>query len=488
MPQSAFPDLIVAIPGILGSKLVRKENNRLVTVWDFSIRQLPSLLKTLVRNGIVLAGNGIDAPDDGIEAVDLFSYQLLPGFFGVDDYASLIKSLQRGAGKRQLITFPYDWRLSNRHAATRLETTALDALKVWRAESGNDGAKLWLVCHSMGGLVARYFCECLGGAAHTRAIITIGTPHRGSVRALDALVNGKRFGPIDVTRAVRSLPSVYELLPLFPVIRQEAGDEIKMLRIAELFGLDPVTGSDIPGWIGPDPGQSPPLPGIDRDMLKRSLEFHAGIRAPAEARAQRDEPSPYQQKAFFNRRQPTALSARLNGGALQILNTYREERGGRWIEEDSRGDGTVPSFSSVPIEWSHTGDAVPVAEKHAAMQAGIALHDTIFNWLHPQDVRAKKGAGGLDDNHVIALEVPTACVEGDDLIVRAAALLPMNGFVEVVHEDSGSKLRRPIVLAGGDRPTESVFSRLLPGVYRVTAEPADKRLPVVIDRVLVTER
>jgi hypothetical protein len=33
-----------------------------------------------------------------------------------------------------------------------------------------------------------------------------------------------------------------------------------------------------------------------------------------------------------------------------------------------------------------------------------------------------------------------------------------------------------------------VFSRLLPGVYRVTAEPADKRLPVVIDRVLVTER
>jgi pimeloyl-ACP methyl ester carboxylesterase len=284
-------------------------------------------------DGWVVVDQHTDAPDDGIEAVDLFSYQLLPGFFGVDDYASLIKSLQRGAGKRQLITFPYDWRLSNRHAATRLETTALDALKVWRAESGNDGAKLWLVCHSMGGLVARYFCECLGGAAHTRAIITIGTPHRGSVRALDALVNGKRFGPIDVTRTVRSLPSVYELLPLFQVIRQEAGNEIKMLRIAELFGLDPVTGSDIAGWIGPDPGQSPP-PGIDRDMLKRSLEFHAGIRAPAEARAQRDEPSPYQQKAFFNRRQPTALSARLNGKELQILNTYREERGGRWIEED----------------------------------------------------------------------------------------------------------------------------------------------------------
>lgn len=492
MPQSAFGDLIVAIPGILGSRLARKEGGRVVTVWDFSIRHLPALLRTVARNDLMLTGNGIDPPDDGIEAVDLFSYQLLPGFFGVDDYASLLESLQRCVGAGQMITFPYDWRLSNRHAAKRLETAALDALKRWRADSGNAGAKLWLVCHSMGGLVARYFCECLGGAADTRAIITLGTPHRGSVRALDALVNGKRFGlsfaAIDVTRTVRSLPSAYELLPLFPVVRQEAGDGIKMHRVAELFGLDPETGSDIPGWIAPEQqGLPPPLPGIDRAMLKRSLEFHAAIRAPALARAQKGESCPYRQEAFFNRRQPTALSARLKGNELQLLNTYPEERGGRWIEEDARGDGTVPSFSSVPIEWDDTANAVPVAEKHAEMQAGIALQDSVFNWLRPLDVRAMRGVGPCD-TEVIALDVPIACVEGDDVIIRTAALRPTAGFVDVAHVDSGIKSTKPIGLVGNDRTTESVFSRLTPGVHRVTVRAADRRLPAVSDYVLVTER
>jgi hypothetical protein len=35
------------------------------------------------------------------EAADLFSYQLLPGYFGVDDYASLLDSIRRSVGERQ---------------------------------------------------------------------------------------------------------------------------------------------------------------------------------------------------------------------------------------------------------------------------------------------------------------------------------------------------------------------------------------------------
>ena len=62
-----------------------------------------------------------------------------------------------------------------------------------------------------------------GTEGETRAVITVGTPHRGSVRALDALANGKKLGPIDLTKLVRSLPSVYELLPLFPVLREVDG-------------------------------------------------------------------------------------------------------------------------------------------------------------------------------------------------------------------------------------------------------------------------
>ena len=65
MTQDAFGDLVVAIPGILGSRLVRKDGGRLVTVWDFSLRHLPALLRSMATGGLVLDGNGID-PDQGV--------------------------------------------------------------------------------------------------------------------------------------------------------------------------------------------------------------------------------------------------------------------------------------------------------------------------------------------------------------------------------------------------------------------------------------
>ncbi len=45
------------------------------------------------------------------------------------------------------------------------------------------------VCHSKGGLVARWFLEMLGGHDFTRTSITIGTPYRGSINTLNAIVN-----------------------------------------------------------------------------------------------------------------------------------------------------------------------------------------------------------------------------------------------------------------------------------------------------------
>lgn len=119
----------------------------------------------------IVTGKGLDhlnqdsPPDDDVKATDLFNYQLLPGFFGNDDYSALIDRLRSSVKEpgSQVIKFPYDWRASNKWAAERLNIVARDALKEWQHSSGNADAKLWLVCHSMGGLVARYFCEHLGG-------------------------------------------------------------------------------------------------------------------------------------------------------------------------------------------------------------------------------------------------------------------------------------------------------------------------------------
>ncbi|MEW1861446.1 alpha/beta fold hydrolase [Streptomyces sp. NPDC088194] len=52
------------------------------------------------------------------------------------------------------------------------------------AESGH--AQVDIVGHSLGGLVARYYVQCLGGDARVRNLVTMGTPHSGT-RAVPAL-------------------------------------------------------------------------------------------------------------------------------------------------------------------------------------------------------------------------------------------------------------------------------------------------------------
>jgi triacylglycerol lipase len=45
------------------------------------------------------------------------------------------------------------------------------------------GGRVDLVCHSMGGLVARTYLQQLGGARRVDRCITLGTPHRGTYNA-----------------------------------------------------------------------------------------------------------------------------------------------------------------------------------------------------------------------------------------------------------------------------------------------------------------
>ena len=71
----------------------------------------------------------------------------------------------------------------------------------------------------MGGIVSRCFLELLDGWEITRSLITFGTPYRGSVNAIDSVYRGmkKKLGPfkvIDMTAALRSFQSIYELMPI----------------------------------------------------------------------------------------------------------------------------------------------------------------------------------------------------------------------------------------------------------------------------------
>jgi triacylglycerol esterase/lipase EstA (alpha/beta hydrolase family) len=56
--------------------------------------------------------------------------------------------------------------------------------------------KVDLVAHSMGGLVARYYIDCLGGEQHVERLVTLGTPHNGTLLwALSSFMSGAQMRP-----------------------------------------------------------------------------------------------------------------------------------------------------------------------------------------------------------------------------------------------------------------------------------------------------
>ena len=135
----------------------------------------------------------VDDLGDGIVADALMpDLHLLPGVWKIDGYTKVVEDIKANfdvAEGKNFFSFPYDWRRDNRVSARKLAKVTEGWLSAWRRSSGNAEANLVLVCHSMGGLVSRYFLECLEGWKVTQALVTFGTPYRGSLNALDGLVN-----------------------------------------------------------------------------------------------------------------------------------------------------------------------------------------------------------------------------------------------------------------------------------------------------------
>ncbi|MBF9067840.1 alpha/beta fold hydrolase [Streptacidiphilus sp. NEAU-YB345] len=66
------------------------------------------------------------------------------------------------------------------------------------------GERIAVVGHSLGGLIARYYVQRLGGSEHVHTLVTLGTPHQGTVTA----------------HALRAFPIVRQLLPGSEVIAE----------------------------------------------------------------------------------------------------------------------------------------------------------------------------------------------------------------------------------------------------------------------------
>ncbi|MGH7819396.1 MAG: lipase/acyltransferase domain-containing protein, partial [Candidatus Binatia bacterium] len=238
--RSKVKDLVIFIPGMMGSRLLYNG----VPIWGDESR---TFLAWIRKHGDELArlSIGPDDPEleslgDGITAEGIVEGHFVVGrFLKAGGYGPLLRFLQQGLGLRagrNLQLFAYDWRRDLRVAARRLATRADGWLRAWQSHSGNDKARVVLVCHAMGGLVGRYYADVEGGWPSVRQIITLGTPFLGSVRALDLLYFGVDFQSYglpfhDVTPIARTFTSVYQLLPHYPSIHTFTGEVVSPFDI-----------------------------------------------------------------------------------------------------------------------------------------------------------------------------------------------------------------------------------------------------------------
>jgi hypothetical protein len=423
MPREAMPDVVVLLPGITGSVL-HKDG---AMVWGWSGR---AALQALWDGGermteaLTLRDDDPERDDigDGVTATRVVpDLHLLPGVWKIDGYTKVAETIHANfaveAG-RNFFEFAYDWRRDNRVAARRLARQSRDWLQAWRASSGNADARLVLVAHSMGGLVSRHFLEVLGGWRDTRALLTFGTPYRGSLNALDTLANGERKagGRIDLSPLVRSFTALYQLLPVYECY--DGGDGV-LRRV----------------------GQTTDIPNVDAARAAAALAFHDEIR-DAVARNEQDEAYRRGRYAVFpivGTHQPTSQSARRNGRGVAMLAAL----GGH----DRSGDGTVPRVSATPLELSAQRREMYAATRHGSLQnadAALAqLHGALTSlYFDLGDFRGPARAGrpvqlGLDVDDVyeaeapielrvqtdadesVALEATVTSVESDDVVARA---------------------------------------------------------------------
>lgn len=440
----AFPDVVILLPGITGSVLTNAKGK---DVWGVSAgvvwRAITSLGGSIT--GLELAGDDVD---DGVTATRLVAdVTLVPGLIKIDGYSRVGEYLVQQLGLtegRNFHPFPYDWRRDNRINAGRLQAKAMDWLEQWRASSGNADAKLVLIGHSMGGLVARYFIECLGGWQHTRTLMTLGTPHRGSLNAVGFVANGmkKGIGPLglDLSPLLRSLTSVYQLLPIYPCVSVGGAP---LVRVA-------------------DAAAAGSLPHMDAQRAQAARAFHQEIQ---DAQAANAKDTAYAERGpvvmpLVGIEQPTAQSAQVQGGKVTLLNTYEGQ--------DQGGDGTVPRVSGTPIEMGQAKREVYAAESHGALQNADGTLANLKGVLTRDKIDFRKFQRA-EDVAMLRLELDDVVLPGEKLAVRVR---PSDGNpkikVTIAPTEGGAAIEAPLRRDAEPRWQSGEFA-LAPGVWRVTA-------------------
>ena len=255
--QRRSHDLVIVIPGIMGSRLETADG----TIWG---------LRRAVRAGLpwrrgqslaplAVAEDERDGRSTRVKPHGLLGFAFwVPVFGGFEPYGDLFRRLRRhSVSDAAVVAFGYDWRLPVEVNAARLATTMDQELTKWRADPDQQAAALLnpddrpaqivLVAHSMGGLLAYGLRRIPGALDEVRAVVTLGTPFHGSVRALELISHGAGGPPPLSHRALRTvgrtMPGLYDLLPKLPCrFTDDRLESVDPSTIAQIGGQEDLTG------------------------------------------------------------------------------------------------------------------------------------------------------------------------------------------------------------------------------------------------------
>jgi WD40 repeat protein len=321
--DEAHRDAVVLIPGFGGSELVDASTGEFLwgggdAAWYVRLWARGEGLQRLYVTDEERSGRTARITARGLIRAPGF----FPGLRGVEPATRMASMLRSAtADPEAVLEFAYDWRLGMAYNATLLGEAARGHLDRWRTHpKGSAGARIILVAHASGGLIAEYFVALLGGQDLVSTTITLGTPFAGTVAALEQFSQRPDRPVLPRVRARElfiSMPGLYDMLPTYRCVRETVGAR----------SLTPADVSAIGG---------------DAELADSSFTEHGTLRA-----APRVDLSP-----IAGVGQPTALSVELvRDGVVPFRQLSLLDSSEQLVEVEGSGDSVVPLLSA-----SRSGD------------------------------------------------------------------------------------------------------------------------------------
>lgn len=309
---------IVVVPGYMGSLLRDPDSGKIVWL------DIPGLLKNPFKIGQAVDEllDKMTYPDGKLEPAGIMDQLLfVPPWAKQEHYGRLLDVLEGwgyeidpenpGADDLVAYTFSYDWRQDNRISGRQLG----EAIAGW--VDRHNGAEAWIIGHSNGGIVSRWYIEKEGGKQHVKRLFLMGSPWDGSPKTIKVLRDGldvlgiKRLNAFGMAERmgdlIRSFPSFYQIIPhANPFLRDSHN------QVVNLF--------ENTGWLD-EP--------VQREYLADALKFNQELGTTPSVET----------ICFFGRQKPTVTT-----GIVEMVGDKLGEI--QWVETGA-GDGTVPEESAV---------------------------------------------------------------------------------------------------------------------------------------------